>query len=294
MAHRKPRHRNPSVSRSAPQPVPAAAPRPTPAAAPKPAPAAAPASPAAASRDRVTGGVWLYGVHAVAAAIANPKRRIYRLLVTNDGHAALEQALGGRPALSFELVERGDIARALPAGAVHQGIAAYGEALQSPALEDLIAAAGPEAVIVVLDQVTDPHNVGAIVRTAAAFNAAGVVLPRDHAPPESGAMAKAASGALDRVKIARVTNLARALRALAEAGFWVIGLDAGADRELAAVKPAQGRVALVLGGEGRGLRRLTRETCDELARLPMTSAVESLNVSNAAAVALYELRRNAG
>jgi 23S rRNA (guanosine2251-2'-O)-methyltransferase len=160
------------------------------------------------------------------------------------------------------------------------------EPLEDVWLDEILAGAPDEAVLLVLDQVTDPHNVGAILRSAAAFGAIGIVTQDRHSPPESGALAKAASGALETVKWIRTVNLARALGDIAEAGFWRIGLTGDAD---ATLKDALGpkRVALVLGAEGPGLRPNTREHCDSLARLPIIGAVESLNVSNAAAVALY-------
>ena len=173
-----------------------------------------------------------------------------------------------------------------PHDAPHQGVVIEVEPLEDIWLGDLLADAPERAVLLVLDQVTDPHNVGAILRSAAAFGAIGIVTQDRHSPPEGGALAKAASGALERVPWARVVNLARALEEIAEAGFWRIGLAGEAETEL---KDALGpqRVALVLGAEGPGMRHNTREHCDALARLPISDAVESLNVSNAAAVALY-------
>jgi 23S rRNA (guanosine2251-2'-O)-methyltransferase len=174
----------------------------------------------------------------------------------------------------------------VPGDAPHQGVVIEAEPLEDIWLADLLSRSAERSVLLVLDQVTDPHNVGAILRSAAAFGAVGMVTQDRHSPPEGGALAKAASGALERVPWARVVNLARALDEIAEAGFWRIGLDGEASAEL---KDALGpqRVALVLGAEGAGLRQNTREHCDALARLPITDAIESLNVSNAAAVALY-------
>jgi 23S rRNA (guanosine2251-2'-O)-methyltransferase len=184
------------------------------------------------------------------------------------------------------LADVADLGRLVPADAPHQGVVIEVEPLGDVWLDEIVAGAGNRAVLLVLDQVTDPHNVGAILRSAAAFGAVGIVTQDRHSPPESGALAKAASGALETTPWVRAVNLARALEEIAEAGFWRIGLTGDADTEL---KEALGpeRVALVLGAEGPGLRPNTREHCDSLARLPITSAVESLNVSNAAAVALY-------
>lgn len=241
--------------------------------------------------------LWLYGQHAVAAALDNPKRRIRRLIATAEAAKnwaePVEAARRTRALPGIEVVDKTDFDRHLPASAVHQGIAALCEPLPAPALEDVArwAADRENAVVMVLDQVTDPHNVGAIVRSAAAFGALAVVVPDRHAPEETGALAKAASGALERMPLVRVTNVVRALDQLKEAGFWVAGLAGEATKTLAAHK-LSGRIALVMGAEGEGLRRLTREHCDYLVKLPMTQAVESLNVSNAAAVALYELVRD--
>lgn len=239
---------------------------------------------------------WLYGQHAVAAALENPRRKIRRLALTAEAEknwsAAIEAARRSRPLPGIDVVDKQELERLLPPGAVHQGIGALCEPLPAPAIEDIarMAADAPDAVVMVLDQVTDPHNVGAIVRSAAAFGALAVVVPDRHAPEETGALAKAASGALERLPLVRVTNVVRALEQLKQAGFWVAGMAGEATRTLASQK-LSGRIALVMGAEGEGLRRLTREHCDYLVKLPMTGAVESLNVSNAAAVALYELVR---
>lgn len=255
---------------------------------PRPSPAATKAAPA--------GTLWLWGIHPVLAALANPARRVHRLLATADAAQAQADTLAAaartRALPRPETADRAAIAALLPPGAVHQGLAALCEPLPPADLGDVIAAAEGRdtAVIIVLDQVTDPHNLGAVMRSAAAFGALGVVATDRHAPGETGTLAKAASGALERMPLARVVNLARALQEMKEAGFWIAGLAADAPATLAAAKLG-GRAALVLGAEGEGLRRLTREQCDLLVSLPQTDAVESLNVSNAAAVALYELVR---
>jgi 23S rRNA (guanosine2251-2'-O)-methyltransferase len=223
-----------------------------------------------------------WGRHAVAAALDNPDRRVLKAWATREAAGYMQFP----KEVPVTLADIADLARLVPSDAPHQGVVIEAEALDEPWLGDVLTQAPERAVLLVLDQVTDPHNVGAILRSAAAFRAIGIVTQDRHSPPESGVVAKAASGALERVPWARVVNLARALEEIAEAGFWRIGLAGDADMEL---KDALGppRVALVLGAEGPGLRPNTREHCDALARLPITQAVESLNVSNAAAVALY-------
>ena len=223
-----------------------------------------------------------WGRHAITAALANPDREIVRVWATREAAAALD--LPGSIPVTFADVA--DLGRLVPRDAPHQGLVAEVERLPEHLLADLLDQAVDGRPLLVLDHVTDPHNVGAILRSAAAFDALGIVTQDRHAPPESGALAKAASGALERVPWVRVVNLARALEEIAEAGFWRIGLAGEAKTEL---KGALGppRVALVLGAEGPGMRSNTREHCDALAKLPISSAVESLNVSNAAAVALY-------
>lgn len=236
----------------------------------------------------------MYGLHAVAAALANPRRGIKRLLLTEDAEAALDARLpaGWRDRLRPERVERARFATFLPEDAVHQGAALLVHPLPPLPIEEVVAARpGP---ILLLDQVTDPRNVGAILRSAAAFGAACVILQDRHAPPESGAIARAASGALEMVPLVREVNLARALRWLQRQGIWTLGLAADARRTLAEALPRDRRIALVLGAEDSGLRRLQRETCDELVRLPIAPGVDSLNVSAAAAVALYEIVRQPG
>jgi 23S rRNA (guanosine2251-2'-O)-methyltransferase len=224
----------------------------------------------------------LWGRHAVAAALDNPARKVLRAWATRETAAFMQFP----KEVALTLAEAPDLARLVPADAPHQGVVVEVEPLDDVWLDGLLHDAPERGVLLVLDQVTDPHNVGAILRSAAAFGAIGIVTQDRHSPPESGALAKAASGALERVPWARVVNLARALEEIGEAGFWRIGLTGDAETQL---KDALGspRVALVLGAEGPGLRPNTREHCDALARLPISDAVESLNVSNAAAVALY-------
>ena len=224
----------------------------------------------------------LWGRHAVAAALDNPRRSVVKAWATRDAAEFMQFP----QEVPVTMADIADLGRLVPSDAPHQGVVVEVEPLEDVWLDEILADAGDDAVLLVLDQVTDPHNVGAILRSAAAFGAIGIVTQDRHSPPESGALAKAASGALETVKWVRAVNLARALEDIAEAGFWRIGLTGDAEMDL---KEALGpkRVALVLGAEGPGLRPNTREHCDALARLPITGAVESLNVSNAAAVALY-------
>lgn len=229
----------------------------------------------------------IYGTHAVEAVVANPRRVVHRLLATRNAAERLIPALNHRN-LVPEIVTAAQIERLLGTDAVHQGLAVETEPLLSPALADL---AGMPLVIV-LDRVTDPQNVGAVLRSAAAFGAGALVMTERHAPPATGALAKAASGALEHVALVPVKNLARALDTLARQGFERIGLDSGAAEPLEACA-ASPPLALVLGAEGTGLRRLTRETCDRLCRLTTSGPIASLNVSNAAAVALHSVTTSA-
>jgi 23S rRNA (guanosine2251-2'-O)-methyltransferase len=223
-----------------------------------------------------------WGKHAVAAALDNPNRKVLRAWATREASAFMQFPKD----VAVTLAEASDLGRLVPHDAPHQGIVVEVEPLEEAWLEDVVGDAPERAVLLVLDQVTDPHNVGAILRSAAAFGAIGIVTQDRHSPPESGVVAKAASGALERIPWVRVVNLARALEEIGEAGFWRIGLTGDAQIEIKdALGPAQ--VALVVGAEGAGLRPNTRDHCDALARLPIGLAVESLNVSNAAAVALY-------
>jgi 23S rRNA (guanosine2251-2'-O)-methyltransferase len=223
-----------------------------------------------------------WGRHAVAAALDNPDRKVLRAWATRDAAAFMQFP----KEVAVTLADVADLGRLVPHDAPHQGVVVEVDPLEDSWLGDILQSAAERSILLVLDQVTDPHNVGAILRSAAAFGAAGIVTQDRHSPPESGVVAKSASGALERVPWARVVNLARALEEIGEAGFWRIGLAGDAEVDLAEAL-GSARVALVLGAEGAGMRPNTREHCDALARLPISSAVESLNVSNAAAVALY-------
>lgn len=231
-------------------------------------------------------GIWLYGYHAVTAALQNPQRKIHRLLLSRETAAELPPEL--LPAgLNYESAGRAEFEQILPAGAVHQGIAALVSPLPAVFEEDL-----PEkeiSVIVILDQVTDPHNVGAVMRSAAAFDADAVIITERNAPEETGVLAKSASGALELLPLISVSNLARTMQTLKDRGYWCVGMDGCAEKTLRdAALPH--KVALIMGSEGYGLRRLTAQNCDFMVKLPISPRVESLNVSNAAAIALYDLK----
>ena len=228
----------------------------------------------------INGPAILYGWHTVKEALANPARRIRRLWVTENAARRLAENGLALPA-RHEVVRPDFIAGRLGADAVHQGLLAEADPLAAPAIEDLA-----DGVVLVLDQITDPHNVGAILRSAAAFGVSALVTTARHSPEATGVLAKSASGALEHVPIVTVQNLARALATLKERGFLLVGLDSTGASDLAAAE-LRAPLALVLGAEGKGLRQLTRTTCDAVARLDLPGAIKSLNVSNAAALALY-------
>ena len=235
-------------------------------------------------RPRPRGGdgpALLYGWHTVKAALENPHRRFRRLLATENAARRLADD-GVKLPFAAELVRPDAIAGRLPPDAVQQGLLAEVDPLPSPAIEDVLA----DGIVLALDQITDPHNVGAILRSAAAFGVKAVVITARHSPEATGVLAKSASGALEYVPIAEVGNLARALEALKARGFLLVGLDSSGTAELAAL-PLAPPLALVLGAEGKGLRQLTRTTCHHVARLDLPGAIKDLNVSNAAALALY-------
>lgn len=228
-----------------------------------------------------TGTYWLYGRHAVLSALQNEKRRIIRILMTENSASGISLTTDIR----IEKVKPDVLEKYLPEGALHQGIAIETYPLANPVLDDCIASGQP---LLLLDQVTDPHNIGAILRSAAAFNAGAVIVPQHHAPEETGVLAKTASGALEVVPLLRVPNLAQTIEYLKKNGYWCAGMDGEARQTLEQAKLGK-KTALVMGAEGKGLRRLTAETCDLLVKLPMSEKMESLNVSNAAAIALYVL-----
>jgi 23S rRNA (guanosine2251-2'-O)-methyltransferase len=240
-------------------------------------------------------GVLLWGMHAARAAFLNPQRRFFRLWMTESGKAAFEatqneakELLLKRP--DAKIVERNELDRLTPPGTVHQGILIEVAPLHEPPLHEIISGDNPPDLLLMLDQVTDPHNVGAILRSAAAFGAGAIIMTERNAPIMTGVQAKSASGATEHVPTIHVVNLARTLDELQKAGYWCVGLAEEGEKEIGALD-LSGRTVLVLGAEGEGLRQLTRKKCDELARLPTGGPIGSLNVSNAAAVALYEVRR---
>jgi 23S rRNA (guanosine2251-2'-O)-methyltransferase len=234
----------------------------------------------------------LYGRHAVEAALANPRRSCHRLLATADAHARLG-AQGARSGVEVRIVERAELDRLLGEGAVHQGLALSVAPLPKLALERACAPGPGRNLVLVLDQIQDPHNLGAIMRSAAAFGVRAAVLPERGSGELGGAAAKAASGALDVVPVVEVVNLARALDDLAAQGYWRLALDPEAEGTIEDV-PQVDDLALVLGAEGSGLRRLVAEHCDFAARLPIAPEMASLNVSVACGIALYALTRGRG
>ncbi len=227
------------------------------------------------------GEVILYGWHTVSAALANPARHVRRLMVTENALRRLSEA-GITLEVTPEVVRPDAIAARLTPDAVHQGLLAEADPLPSPDIDDMATS----GIVLVLDQITDPHNVGAILRTAAAFAVTAIVTTARHSPEATGVLAKSASGAIELVPMVVVQNLARALTGLKQRGFLTVGLDSSAPDDLASLE-LRAPLALVLGAEGKGLRQLTGATCDQLARLDLPGAIKSLNVSNAAALSLY-------
>lgn len=227
----------------------------------------------------------IFGKHAVLAALANPMRKIKRVSVTKNTQAELGSALA--QVKNMSVVDAQKMDAQLPKDSVHQGIVIECEPLQQPSLQEWLGE-NKNIPVLLLDQVSDPHNVGAILRTSAAFGVGAVITLERNAAQESGTMAKAASGALDVIPLISVSNLVQAIELLKKAGYWIYGLDGEAKETISTAK-FDAKSALILGAEGKGLRRLTAEHCDFLVKIPMSGAMESLNVSNAAAVALYEI-----
>jgi 23S rRNA (guanosine2251-2'-O)-methyltransferase len=251
-----------------------------------------PSSPRHRPQPSALKGLWLYGRHAVEAALANPRRSCHRLLATAEALARLGTH-AQRAGLEVAVVDRAALDRLLGEGAVHQGLAVSAAPLPRLDLRRTCAPEPGRNVVLALDQINDPHNLGAILRSAAAFDVRAVIMPARRSAEVGGVAAKAASGALDLVPLVEVVNLARALDELAALGYWRIALDADAAATLDDV-PDERNLVLVLGAEGSGLRRLVGERCDFAARLPIAPRMDSLNVSVAAGIALYALTRRHG
>ncbi|MBV9571886.1 MAG: RNA methyltransferase [Alphaproteobacteria bacterium] len=232
---------------------------------------------------------WLYGLHPVRAALKNARRKVHRALLTEQAAAALDRSLVAK--VRHEITTADAIARLVPPGAAHQGAALLCEPLSGLTLGEVLdhRQAGQRRLVAVLDQLTDPQNVGAILRSAAALGVSAVIVQDRHSPPQSGSLAKAASGALDLVPYVPVVNIARTLEELGRAGFWRVALARDGEQSVEELTPADD-IAIVLGSEGSGIRRLVRERCDVAAYIPISPAIDSLNVSTAAAIAFYRLR----
>ncbi len=246
-------------------------------------------------QKRAGANIDLFGVHAVVEAWTNPKRHIHALYITNNALDGFDEALKiahdrGLKRPSPQIVDKSMLDNATPTGSVHQGIGLSCQNLEGVDIDDIIRAeeTKDKSVILMLDQVTDPHNVGAIIRSACAFGAAGMVMQKKHAPDLKGVLAKTACGGVEHLPVAYETNLTRSLETLQAAGYFAVGLDERGEQTLAQL-PACLKTVLVLGAEGDGIRRLVREQCDVLTRLPTHEPIASLNVSNAAAVALYSV-----
>lgn len=236
----------------------------------------------------------IYGRHPVLAVVANQERDIIKIFCTKDNYDELKVACNqaGRNLGLINTVDKKEIDRLLPREAVHQGFAVQAHELQEYSIEDICGLAdGQENCrVLILDQVTDPQNIGAIIRSCVAFNALALIMQDKNAPSESGSMAKASAGMIEHLPICRVTNLSRAVDQLKNAGFWTIGMDGEAETTLSELKKG-GKNAIIMGSEGKGMRRLVEESCDIVVRLPISDKVESLNVSTAAAIALYEMNK---
>lgn len=231
----------------------------------------------------------LYGRHAVLSALKNPRRKVSKLLCTKENTEEIRRTA---PDIPLQIVERKEIDKLLPTEAVHQGFALFCSELPPVAIEDIITMAENQenCHVLILDQVTDPQNIGAIIRSAVAFNTLALIVQDKNSPTETGSMAKASAGMIEFLPICRVTNLSRALEQLKDAGFWTIGMDGYAQTTVDKLKKG-GKNAIIMGSEGKGMRRLVEENCDITVKLPMNKKVESLNVATAAAIMLYELNK---
>lgn len=236
--------------------------------------------------------IYLYGRHAVLTALENPRRHLARLLLSKSFKNP-EEIQKAHPHLKIDFISQDDLSHKFGKDAVHQGIALETEPLATPPLEDIIAhnQDSESSLIILLDQVTDPHNVGAITRSAAAFGAHGIVMPKHQsAPLDSAILAKTACGGVEHIPLLVVTNFARSMEQLKKGGYWCIGLDERGEHFIDKA-PLKGKIALILGAEGKGLRRLTQSNCDLLTKIPTNPAFPTLNVSNAAALSFYEYNR---
>ncbi len=244
-----------------------------------------------AHEKKQTNCYWLYGIHAVKAAAMNPKRVIQKIATLDD--KLLPQALIESSRLlkvRIETVDKGFFQKTFGPNTVHQNIAAWVEPLPTLHLEDLCKNSPSKEAVAILDQVTDPHNIGAIMRSAAAFHISALILTHNHSPQQFGTIAKAASGAFERVPIVFVTNLARSMEMLKKSGFWCIGMDGTGKQFITDIKGYE-KIAIVLGSEGQGMRRLTASHCDIIVKIPTSSEFSTLNVSTAAAISFYEASR---
>ena len=236
----------------------------------------------------------LYGRHPVFAAIANSDRQINKIVATADNIEDLKKVCikNGRSVNIINVLERKEIDKMLPSDAVHQGIVAYCNKLEGWTLEDVCSASADKenCHVLILDQVTDPQNVGAIIRSAVAFDTLALIMQDKNSPEENGAMAKASAGMIEHLPIVRVTNLSRAIEKLKDAGFWVVGMDGYAQITIDKMDK-NGKIAVVMGSEGKGMRRLVEENCDTTVKLPISPLTESLNVATACAIALYEINK---
>ena len=239
------------------------------------------------SSDSNSSQLIIYGRHAVLAALTNPRRQIKKLLCTKETAPEIRAAK-----IQPQIVDRKEIDKLLPQDAVHQGFALFCNRLQNTPLEDILETSQTKdkCHVLILDQVTDPQNIGAIIRSAVAFNTLALILQDKNSPIESGAMDKAAAGMIEHLPIVRVTNLSRAIEQLKDSGFWTVGMDGYAQTTIDKLNKS-GKTAIIMGSEGKGMRRLVEESCDISVKLPISPLTESLNVSTAAAIALYEINK---